>query len=377
MDGNQGWCHINDSGSNNWDLDAVVRLGCGGGRVGPPPPPPSYDPFAAAHLPPPFPPQPQLDELPDAVEWQLLADLPLMQDPAPIAVEDLCHAFFAAPPPPQASSPPRNYEPAPPILLAGDKPEAPGGGGGSSRSKKTSRSNKNQQVIKKVTRVLADSPVADRWAWRKYGQKVIKGSPYQRGYYRCSTDTDCRARKQVERCRTDPTALIVTYTGEHNHRPPLTRNSLAGSTRSKPVPLPPPPPQVMLTPRNAAEEVEPPQELAAPPASGQSPYAEFEDEQDDDAVAVRVLLEDTEMATEDALVFPKLQADEPVAPGNGGGADDNMLFPLPDEPAASYSWRNVGDAGMTTGTVVNGVKETFSVSDWEAAAAATGWGWGW
>ncbi|GAB4840883.1 WRKY Transcription Factor [Ancistrocladus abbreviatus] len=73
---------------------------------------------------------------------------------------------------------------------------------------------------------------SDLWAWRKYGQKPIKGSPYPRGYYRCSSSKGCSARKQVERSRTDPNMLVITYTSEHNHPWPTQRNSLAGSTRS-------------------------------------------------------------------------------------------------------------------------------------------------
>ncbi|ESQ52089.1 hypothetical protein EUTSA_v10016714mg [Eutrema salsugineum] len=73
---------------------------------------------------------------------------------------------------------------------------------------------------------------SDLWAWRKYGQKPIKGSPYPRGYYRCSSSKGCSARKQVERSRTDPNMLIITYTSEHNHPWPTQRNALAGSTRS-------------------------------------------------------------------------------------------------------------------------------------------------
>ncbi|KAF8108913.1 hypothetical protein N665_0104s0224 [Sinapis alba] len=73
---------------------------------------------------------------------------------------------------------------------------------------------------------------SDLWAWRKYGQKPIKGSPYPRGYYRCSSSKGCPARKQVERSRTDPNMLVITYTSEHNHPWPTQRNALAGSTRS-------------------------------------------------------------------------------------------------------------------------------------------------
>ncbi|KDO86982.1 hypothetical protein CISIN_1g023982mg [Citrus sinensis] len=38
-----------------------------------------------------------------------------------------------------------------------------------------------------------------------------------RGYYRCSTSKGCSAKKQVERCRTDASMLIITYTSSHNH----------------------------------------------------------------------------------------------------------------------------------------------------------------
>jgi hypothetical protein len=69
----------------------------------------------------------------------------------------------------------------------------------------------------------------DRWVWRKYGQKPIKGSPYPRGYYRCSSSKGCSARKQVERSRTDPSMLVITYTSDHNHPWPTQRNTLANN----------------------------------------------------------------------------------------------------------------------------------------------------
>ncbi|KAL2930959.1 putative WRKY transcription factor 69 [Bienertia sinuspersici] len=69
------------------------------------------------------------------------------------------------------------------------------------------------------------TPPSDSWAWRKYGQKPIKGSPYPRGYYRCSSSKGCPARKQVERSRSDPNTLVVTYSYEHNHPWPTSRNN--------------------------------------------------------------------------------------------------------------------------------------------------------
>uniref|UniRef100_A0A5B7C012 Putative WRKY transcription factor 65 n=1 Tax=Davidia involucrata TaxID=16924 RepID=A0A5B7C012_DAVIN len=67
-------------------------------------------------------------------------------------------------------------------------------------------------------------PPSDSWAWRKYGQKPIKGSPYPRGYYRCSSSKGCPARKQVERSRVDPTMLVITYACDHNHSLPTSKH---------------------------------------------------------------------------------------------------------------------------------------------------------
>ncbi|GER29959.1 WRKY protein [Striga asiatica] len=92
-------------------------------------------------------------------------------------------------------------------------------GGGSSRCHCPK---KRKSRLKKVVRVpaismkMADIP-PDDYSWRKYGQKPIKGSPHPRGYYKCSSVRGCPARKHVERALDDPTMLIVTYEGEHNH----------------------------------------------------------------------------------------------------------------------------------------------------------------
>ncbi|KAM7263507.1 hypothetical protein ACFE04_001190 [Oxalis oulophora] len=93
---------------------------------------------------------------------------------------------------------------------------------GSSSGSKCHCSKRRKNRVKKVIRVpavsskIADIP-PDEYSWRKYGQKPIKGSPYPRGYYKCSTVRGCPARKHVERAPDDPTMLIVTYEGEHRH----------------------------------------------------------------------------------------------------------------------------------------------------------------
>ncbi|OEL17211.1 putative WRKY transcription factor 11 [Dichanthelium oligosanthes] len=85
-------------------------------------------------------------------------------------------------------------------------------------------SKRRKHRVKRTIRVPAISPKvadipADEYSWRKYGQKPIKGSPYPRGYYKCSTVRGCPARKHVERDPGDPSMLIVTYEGEHRHSP--------------------------------------------------------------------------------------------------------------------------------------------------------------
>jgi len=82
------------------------------------------------------------------------------------------------------------------------------------------------RVISVPAGEATSGPPADSWAWRKYGQKPIKGSPYPRSYYRCSSSKGCTARKQVERSRTEPSMLMITYTSEHNHPPAVNNKKL-------------------------------------------------------------------------------------------------------------------------------------------------------
>ncbi|KAG7603523.1 putative WRKY transcription factor 50 [Arabidopsis thaliana] len=85
-----------------------------------------------------------------------------------------------------------------------------------------SADNQNKKEKKKVKGRVAFKTrsevevLDDGFKWRKYGKKMVKNSPHPRNYYKCSVD-GCPVKKRVERDRDDPSFVITTYEGSHNH----------------------------------------------------------------------------------------------------------------------------------------------------------------
>ncbi|KAL5856688.1 hypothetical protein ACOSQ3_004146 [Xanthoceras sorbifolium] len=97
--------------------------------------------------------------------------------------------------------------------------ENPESGGTGNKLEDPSNSDKEKKQIKERVAFRTKSEVEvidDGFKWRKYGKKVVKNSPHPRNYYKCSSE-GCPVRKKVERDTEDPSCVITTYQGVHNH----------------------------------------------------------------------------------------------------------------------------------------------------------------
>ncbi|XP_058186052.1 probable WRKY transcription factor 51 [Rhododendron vialii] len=91
----------------------------------------------------------------------------------------------------------------------------------SNMNKNGGRKGKADQAGSRVAfRTKSDLEVMDDgYKWRKYGKKMVKNSPNPRNYYKCASG-GCNVKKRVERDGEDPSYVITTYDGMHNHESP-------------------------------------------------------------------------------------------------------------------------------------------------------------
>ncbi|PIA42115.1 hypothetical protein AQUCO_02100165v1 [Aquilegia coerulea] len=181
------------------------------------------------------------------------------------------------------------------------------------------------------SRIKGDgAPPYDSWAWRKYGQKPIKGSPYPRGYYRCSSSKGCPARKQVERSRVDPTMMVITYACDHNHSgQPIRNPSSTASTTSTIASV-----TVSITPKSEPEVEE----------------QEPQQQQQESAIFTTTQTESEQDKFTDLVIRGTGEENDFVWFSDVASTSDNTLLESPIYSGSSNS--NKGDDGDVAGTMI-------------------------
>ncbi|XWS17867.1 hypothetical protein CRYUN_Cryun33cG0105400 [Craigia yunnanensis] len=94
----------------------------------------------------------------------------------------------------------------------------------SSRSDEEACKKPKECIKAKISRVYVRTNPSDNslilrdgYQWRKYGQKVTRDNPSPRAYFKCFFAPSCPVKKKVQRSAEDPSILMATYEGEHNH----------------------------------------------------------------------------------------------------------------------------------------------------------------
>lgn len=84
------------------------------------------------------------------------------------------------------------------------------------------RRNTLPRRVEKVKLSSGEELPSDGYSWRKYGQKIILGAKFRRGYFRCThrRSQGCSALKQVQKSDEDPTIFHVIYVDDHTCTPP-------------------------------------------------------------------------------------------------------------------------------------------------------------
>ncbi|KAI3676223.1 hypothetical protein L1987_85824 [Smallanthus sonchifolius] len=118
-----------------------------------------------------------------------------------------------------------DFEQASSISKSGDEPEPKRWKGETESEAISGPGSRTVREPRIVVQTTSDIDILDDgYRWRKYGQKVVKGNPNPRSYYKC-TSVGCPVRKHVERASHDLRAVITTYEGKHNHDVPAPRGS--------------------------------------------------------------------------------------------------------------------------------------------------------